>query len=173
MTGKPLATILASLLMLPAVSSAGWFDAVTVSVGGSSDFGTPARIGLRGDTDFRWFESNTGYLSSYYELAINHFSDSVRPATAISFSPVLIYHFNTAGKYKPFIEFGTGVSYFSRRNVGLRKSATHFQFEDRVGAGVRFGKHDLTLRYMHYSNANIEKPNDGIDMVMVSYGYKF
>jgi lipid A 3-O-deacylase len=168
-----LAAALAASLFVPEISAAGWFDSVTVSVGGSSDFGTPARIGLRGDTDHRWFESDTGYLSTYYELAINHFSDSVRPATAISFSPVLIYHFKTKGKLKPFVEFGAGVSYFSERNVGLRKSATHFQFEDRIGAGFRSGRHDWTLRYMHYSNANIEKPNDGIDMVMISYGYKF
>ena len=161
------------LLLLPAASHAGFFDSVTMSVGGSADFGTPVRVGLRKDLDKRWFESDTGYLSSYVELSLNHFTDPVNPATAIALSPVLIYHFKTAGKLKPFVEFGSGVSYFTERNVGLRKSATHFQFEDRIGAGFRTGSHDWTLRYMHYSNANIEKPNDGIDMVMISYGHRF
>jgi lipid A 3-O-deacylase len=167
--------LLTSLLvmMMPGASHAAFFDSVTISTGGSADFGTPVRIGLRGDGHQRWFESERGYLSTYYELSLNHFTDPVRPATAISFSPILIYHFKRSGKIKPFVEIGSGFSYFSRKNVGIRKSATNFQFEDRIGVGFRNGKHDWTLRYMHYSNANIKKPNDGIDMVMISYGYKF
>ena len=85
--------LLISTLLAPAMSHGGWFDAVTLSTGGSEDFDTPVRIGLRGDIDTRWFESGTGYLSAYYELALNHFSDSDRAATAISFSPVLVYRF--------------------------------------------------------------------------------
>jgi lipid A 3-O-deacylase len=155
------------------MSHGGWFDAVTLSTGGSEDFDTPVRIGLRGDIDTRWFESGTGYLSAYYELALNHFSDSDRAATAISFSPVLVYRFTTAGNLEPFVELGIGVSYFDERLVGLRDLGSKFQFEDRVGFGFRSGNHDWTLRYMHYSNAGIEEPNDGIDMVMISYGHRF
>ena len=79
--------LLISTLLAPAMSHGGWFDAVTLSTGGSEDFDTPVRIGLRGDIDTRWFESGTGYLSAYSELALNHFSDSDRAATAISWLP--------------------------------------------------------------------------------------
>jgi len=167
-----LSMLLAGLVM-PQSASAALFDTVIISTGYSDDFGTPIKLGLRKDLHFRWFEGDTGYLSQYIELSINHFTDPRRPATAIAISPVFIYHFKTKSEYKPFIEFGTGFSYFSKKNVGLRRSGTNFQFEDRVGAGFRKGKHDWTFRYIHYSNANIDKPNDGLDMVMLNYGYRF
>mgnify|MGYP001828738922 FL=1 len=160
-------------LVFSATSQASLFDAVTLSAGSSDDFDTPLRIGLRGDTEYRWFESGTGYLSTYYELAVSRFADSDNPATAISLSPVLTYNFKTAGKLEPFVEFGIGLAWVSEKSVGLRETGSHFQFEDRVGAGFRSGPHDWTLRYIHYSNAGFEEPNDGLDLLMINYGYRF
>ena len=160
-------------LLFSATSQASLFDAVTLSAGWSDDFDVPLRIGLRGDTDYRWFESGTGYLSTYYELALSRFTDSNNPATGISLSPVLTYHFKTAGKLEPFVELGIGLTWVSEKIVGLQDLGSHFQFEDRIGAGFRSGAHDWTLRYIHYSNAGYEEPNDGLDLVMLNYGYRF
>ena len=160
-------------LVFSASSQASLFDAVTLSSGWSEDFDTPLRIGLRGDTGYRWFDSGTGYLSAYYELALSRFTDSNAPATAVSVSPVLTYSFKTAGTLEPFVEFGIGLTWISEKRVGLRDLGSRFQFEDRVGAGVRSGPHDWTLRYIHYSNAGLEEPNNGLNLVMVNYGYRF
>jgi lipid A 3-O-deacylase len=164
---------LAATLLFPAASHASLFDAVTLSAGWSDDFDTPFRIGLRGDTDYRWFDSGTGYLSAYYELALSRFTDSERPATSISLSPVLTYNFRTSGKLEPFVELGIGLTWISENKVGSRDLGSRFQFEDRIGAGFRTGDHDWTLRYIHYSNAGFEEPNDGLDLVMLNYGYRF
>ena len=164
---------LTAALLFPAASHAGLFDAVTLSAGWSDDFDTPFRIGLRGDTDYRWFDSGTGYLSANYELALSRFADSERPATAISLSPVLTYNFKTSTRFEPFVEFGIGLSWVSEKNIGQSECGSHFQFEDRLGAGFRIGAHDWTLRYIHYSNAGFEEPNDGLDLVMLNYGYRF
>jgi lipid A 3-O-deacylase len=164
---------LPAAVLLSSASQASLFDAATFSAGWSDDFDTPFRIGLRGDTDYRWFESGTGYLSTYYELALSRFTDSQRPATAVSLSPVLTYNFKTSGKLEPFVELGIGLTWVSEKSVGLRELGSSFQFEDRVGAGFRNGPHDWTLRYIHYSNAGFEEPNDGLDLVMINYGYHF
>jgi lipid A 3-O-deacylase len=160
-------------LLFSTTSQASLFDAVTLSAGWSNDFDIPLRIGLRGDTDYHWFESGTGYLSAYYELAVSRFADSENPATAISVSPVLTYNFRTSGKLEPFVELGIGLTWISEKRVGLREIGSSFQFEDRIGAGFRSGAHDWTLRYIHYSNAGFEDPNDGLDLVMINYGYRF
>lgn len=164
---------LTAALLFPAASHASLFDAVTLSAGWSDDFDTPFRIGLRGDTDYRWFDSGTGYLSAYYELALSRFTDSERPATAISLSPVITYNFKTSARFEPFVELGIGLSWVSEKNIGQSESGSRFQFEDRLGAGFRIGAHDWTLRYIHYSNAGFEEPNDGLDLVMLNYGYRF
>ena len=64
-------------------------------------------------------------------------------------------------------------TWVSEKIVGLRELGSSFQFEDRVGAGFRNGPHDWNLRYIHYSNAGFEEPNDGLDLVMINYGYHF
>lgn len=54
--------------------------------------------------------------------------------------------------------------------------STHFLFEDRIGFGIEIGtesKHDLNFKYLHYSNADIKKPNQGTDIFMFSYIYSF
>ena len=50
---------------------------------------------------------------------------------------------------------------------------TAFQFEDRVGAGIRTEKLDFSFRYMHYSNGSMAQPNDGIDIWIGTLSYRF
>ena len=51
--------------------------------------------------------------------------------------------------------------------------STNFQFEDRIGAGVRIGFLDVNFRYMHYSNASIKDPNHGIDIFIFTTAVQF
>jgi lipid A 3-O-deacylase len=88
-------------------------------------------------------------------------------------SPVVTYYF---GKPEylvhPYIEGGVGGALLSETEIGVsREFSTAFQFEDRVGAGVQIKNFDLCFRYMHYSNARIKEPNDGIDIFMIALGW--
>ncbi|MFQ6003800.1 MAG: acyloxyacyl hydrolase, partial [Candidatus Zixiibacteriota bacterium] len=92
-------------------------------------------------------------------------------------SPVFIY--GVAGPINnifSYLEAGIGISYLSEKRIKGRDLSSHFQFEDRIGIGAKIGKqkrHDLNFRYMHYSNAGIKQPNDGIDIFIFSYTNSF
>lgn len=86
-------------------------------------------------------------------------------------SPVLRWHLLKGNKFKilPYFEGGIGFSWLSRHTIGGRRLSTHFQFEDKVGLGMRFGDNyqfDATLRLVHHSNASIKRPNSGINLCM-------
>ncbi|WP_456392170.1 acyloxyacyl hydrolase [Nitratifractor sp.] len=149
------------------------FDAVSFSYGQSKDNIDIYRLGLQRDFESRWFESSVGYLSGYYELSLNYWNGRGDENYGIALSPVFAYYFKTSETFHPYLEAGIGASLFSRTRMGPRDLSTNFLFEDRVGIGFRTGNWDLAFRYMHYSNANIKQPNDGIDIFLGSLSYRF
>ncbi len=77
-------------------------------------------------------------------------------------------------KPSTYLELGIGASWLSDTNIAGRKLSTHFQFEDKVGIGLRFGEqqqYDIGIRAIHYSNGSIKRPNNGVNMLLLSVGY--
>ena len=73
-----------------------------------------------------------------------------------------------------YFEIGIGASWLSDTTISGRQLSTHFQFEDKLGLGLRFGEqqqYDIGLRATHYSNGSIKRPNNGVNMVLLSVGY--
>lgn len=129
------------------------------------------RVGLVREWERRWWESARGYLTGYWDGAYTYWgsSDEVGGAHSLSFSPVLVYQFDRP-RLRPFIEFGIGVSLFSRTRVGERRLGSSFNFEDRLGAGITLPSGSrIGVRVIHYSNADIKQPNMGIDSFSVFY----
>ncbi len=59
---------------------------------------------------------------------------------------------------------------FSNTYVEDNNLGSSFQFEDRIGFGLRFaGGHEVGIRATHYSNAGIKSPNDGIESYALHY----
>jgi lipid A 3-O-deacylase len=78
------------------------------------------------------------------------------------------------GRFRPYAEAGLGVSLFSRDTLGSKDFGSRFQFSQHLGLGVEFAQRGFAgLRYSHYSNADIEKPNDGIDLHQIVLGAYF
>ncbi|MCD6707510.1 MAG: acyloxyacyl hydrolase [Thiobacillus sp.] len=78
------------------------------------------------------------------------------------------------GRLRPYAEAGLGVSLFSRDTLGGKDFSTRFQFSQHLAVGVEFAKWGFVgLQYSHYSNADIEKPNDGLDLHQIVLGAKF
>lgn len=76
--------------------------------------------------------------------------------------------------WRPYGEAGLGVSLFSNDRLGTKTFSTHFQFSQHLGLGVEFaGKGFAGYQYSHYSNADIDKPNDGIDLHQAVIGVRF
>lgn len=107
------------------------------------------------------------------DSALNHWQDSNDTSdniTAFTISPVLSWHI--AGSERPlYLEAGIGGSYFDKTSLGNRNFSTKFQFEDRISLSWQFSKSSdvrLDFGYTHYSNADIKRPNDGLDFYWLS-----
>lgn len=76
-----------------------------------------------------------------------------------------------------FVEAGLGVSTTNHlyRTVDKQFSTT-FNFVSQLGLGRSFGadgRHEVSVRVQHYSNARIKEPNPGENFVQLRYGYRF
>jgi lipid A 3-O-deacylase len=149
---------------------------VSLGIGKSNNDIDFYRVGLVKKWDVRWLENQnrTGYLDGYFELSFNRWHYNDDKINGIALSPVFQYMFNPYKKdWYPYLEGGIGVAYLDSYEIKGRDLSSHFQFEDRIGVGLRFKKLDLSFRYMHYSNASIKGPNDGVDILMGNIAWFF
>jgi lipid A 3-O-deacylase len=144
---------------------------LTGAVGGTGQGGVTARLGLGFDWDKSWWESSTGRLTGYWDAGYTYWGagEHAGGRHSLSFAPVFVYEF-AGDSVKPFIEGGIGIAAFSGSEVGDRDLGGSLNFEDRIGAGVKFGNGQAVgVRAMHYSNAGIHQPNDGIESYSLYY----
>lgn len=146
-----------------------------VAGGSTGQSQVTGRIGLNKEWDAKYFDSSVGYLSGYWSLGYTYWEKGKygNDGHTLSFAPVFTYNFYTNNGLEPFIEAGIGVSAFSKTKVGDKNLGSSFNFEDRIGFGARFGDHTVGIRAIHYSNAGIKKPNNGIESYSLYYAYKF
>ncbi|WP_188982897.1 acyloxyacyl hydrolase [Pseudomonas matsuisoli] len=146
----------------------------SVSVGRTGQSSTTARLGLQFDFNRSWWQTDTGRLTGYWDAGYTFWKGDDRSDNhSLSLAPVFVYEFN-GDSVKPYIEAGIGIAGFSRTHVEDRDLGSAFQFEDRIGAGLRFaGGHSLGIRAIHYSNAGIKGPNDGVETYSLNYSMAF
>ena len=143
---------------------------VEFAVGGTSDSTMTYRLGMNFDWDKSWLQSDVGRLTGYWSGAYTYWEgDKTSSNNSLSFSPVFVYEF--AGQnVRPYIEAGIGVAAFSSTELESNELGSAFQFEDRIGFGLRFaGGHEIGVRAIHYSNAGIKQPNDGVESYSLHY----
>jgi lipid A 3-O-deacylase len=84
-------------------------------------------------------------------------------------TPAFRYHFN---EQKSFVEAGIGAGLFAETRVESRELSTAFHFESRVAAGWQLGSDsEIGVSAIHYSNARIKNPNDGLEIYSLIYRY--
>ena len=140
------------------------------AVGHTSESTMTYRLGLKSDWDKSWLQSDVGRLTGYWDGAYTYWEgDKSSASNSLSFSPVLVYEF--AGEsVKPYLEAGIGGALFSHTEVEGNRLGSAFQFEDRLGFGLRFaGGHEVGIRATHYSNAGISSNNDGVESYALHY----
>lgn len=143
---------------------------VEFAVGQTSDSTMTYRLGLQFDWDKSWLQSDVGRLTGYWSGAYTYWEgDESSSNNSLSFSPVFVYEF--AGQnVKPYVELGVGVALFSNTEYEGKKLGSAFQFEDRLGFGLRFaGGHEVGIRATHYSNAGLSSPNNGVESYALHY----
>jgi len=152
----------------------------------SFDFGSGkhvrlARIGLQSNWDAQWFASNGRHLGGYWDLSAAYWRGSAyrnvpgqrQNLAVVGITPVLRY--GRDDRLGWYAEAGIGANLFSDlyRNADDRLS-TAFQFGDHLGIGyVTANKWDLGLKFQHYSNASIKRPNTGVNFIVASARYNF
>ena len=143
---------------------------VEFAVGQTSDSTMTYRLGMQLDWDKSWFQSDVGRLTGYWNGAYTYWEgDETSSNQSLSFSPVFVYEFS-GENVKPYIEAGIGVALFADTEVESNQLGTAFQFEDRIGVGLRFnGGHQVGIRAIHYSNAGIKSTNDGVESFALHY----
>lgn len=78
------------------------------------------------------------------------------------------------GGFRPYAELGLGGALLSRTDLGSKEFSTNFQFSEHVGLGLELGdRFSVGWRFSHYSNGDIEMPNDGIDLHQFVIGASF
>jgi lipid A 3-O-deacylase len=157
---------LACLVSGPAVLAADFSG----SVGTTDDGSMVYRLGTQFGFSDSWLQSDVGQLSGYWDAGYSywesgHGSDG---NNSLSFAPVFVYEFAGQG-VRPFIEAGIGVALFSSTKVDGNELGQAFQFEDRIGLGVRFSGQEVGVRALHYSNAGMQDPNDGVESYSLYY----
>ncbi|WP_020587066.1 acyloxyacyl hydrolase [Desulfobacter curvatus] len=150
----------------------GW--GVSLGYGQSVDNIDIYRAGLLKQWNVKWIESKTGHVDGYFELSYNRWENGGEEVNAVALSPVFqyVFHVENATWY-PYIEAGIGLAYLDDYTINNRELSSNFQFEDRVGVGVRIKNVDISFRYMHYSNAGLKEPNDGIDILIGTLAWYF
>ena len=166
----------AALVAVLAVTGASLAQAAEVSaaLGATSQGDLTYRIGLTSNWSSKWFETGTGHLGGYWDAAYTYWEGGdASGAHSLSFSPVFVYEFS-GFTYTPYIEAGIGLAAFSKTEVGDQRLGSSFNFEDRIGLGLKLpGEQKVGLRALHYSNAGIKQPNDGIESYSLFYSKAF
>jgi lipid A 3-O-deacylase len=129
----------------------------------------------------QWFRSNGTHLGGYWDLTLAHWhakkhrniEGNSQNIVAVGITPVFRFQKDTF--IGPYAELGIGAHYLS----GLYDNnddrlSTRFQFGDHVGIGYVFAnKLDVGVRYQHFSNGGIKKPNSGVNFAVVRVSYPF
>ena len=163
-----LTSALAAVILAFSVQQAAAVE-LAAAVGRTEKSTSTVRIGLQKNFQSRWFQSDVGALTGYWDGGYTYWEgDKESNNHSLSVSPVFVYEFN-GERVKPYVEAGIGVAAFRHTRIENRNLSTSLQFEDRLGVGLRLRNQTLGLRAVHYSNAGLKKPNDGIEMYSLHY----
>ena len=147
------------------------FDAISFYAGeGSPEIGI-YRVGVQNSFD-QWLSRRNIPLTGFFESSVNIW-DGSNTIFGLAISPVFSYAIYSFGKYELNLHAGIGVALISETTISGRDMSSAFQFEDRAGFELKGDRVDFYALYLHYSNASLVQPNDGIDIFSFGVNVKF
>jgi lipid A 3-O-deacylase len=174
------AALLVSSAASPAASA--WTpDSAFVQYGQTEDDARAFTAGLGWDWPQRrmWLG---GELGGYWELALSHWSapgsDGRESAVVTQFGVKPTFRWRPdAGRSRWFVEGAIGFTVMTPVYENHRKRfSTAFNFGDHVAAGYSFGaarEHELAVRFEHFSNGGIRRPNPGENFWQLRYSRRW
>jgi lipid A 3-O-deacylase len=147
---------------------------------GNGDSTNMAQLSLVRQWDKSWFTEGNWYLTGYWEASVGrwHNSDTGgKDIWDVGLTPVFRLCSKGGSRLRPYFEGAIGAHLIDHTHVnGRRDLGSAFQFGDHLGAGITFGDHrkfDLGYRFQHVSNADLKRPNDGINFQQIRFAYLF
>jgi lipid A 3-O-deacylase len=173
-------------------------DEFAVSFGGGPQYGSGGSGGNSGQinstfgVDYMFYRNDRSLRSSFHVgvgyTYIGADSDEFDKIQAISIYPQLSLYPGPdskasswfSGTTKPYFYVrALGPTFISANRLGTRQQANHFTFQAQIGIGLITQMNNGTefvtaLSFKHFSNANLFKENDGIDLPFVlNFGMRF
>lgn len=124
-----------------------------------------------------FYENDWLSVQPLAELSLNYWHhDSDDELLGATLSGGLLVVFQREGWWRPYISGTFGGSMQGGMSIGTHDLGQHFQFRSKGALGVQFGetfRHSLQVDASHFSHAHMNSDNDGFNMFMVSYGFRF
>lgn len=142
--------------------------------GMNSDYSRTELVYETPSTELYRFGGNWGRieLSGEFGAAYWSASGSRNPSHVWQFNAIPMFRWWMSERF--YVEAGIGATAFTSTKFADERISTAFQFGDHLGLGVLVTPNNrLGLRYSHYSNAGIKRPNPGLDVVQLTYTYQF
>lgn len=170
------------LLTLCGACSAASADQFGVQIGGGiADHDVKkADLGFVWDPNLNWWYIGGFHFTVVGEAHVEYWhADGANINSNIyAFGATPVFRFiKDSGAIRPFFEAGVGVRFLSHPTISSTYTlSTSFQFADMVGIGAQFGSRQQYLagfRFQHVSNADIKRPNPGINFSQIYLQYNF
>ncbi len=173
------AAVLAASLFSAGVhaqASQGTQGGVSVHAGAGDHY---QRLGINYETPSFWthrFGSDWGRLDLVGELGVAYWqADGSRHAGHVwQLNAIPMLRWWLGASERMYLEAGVGPTLFSTTRFADENISTAFQFGDHFGAGFLINDANrIGIRYSHFSNASIKRPNPGLDVIQLTYTYQF
>lgn len=178
-----LTILLSQALSAAAAADRPWISSAAFAFGESDDTDSSdiMRVDFQKKWRHSWFDGGAWYLGGYWDTTLTRMKADIGhtgTVYGIGLTPVFRYQRDAAlsSGVTPFAEAGFGVHLLNDTHVGTNRLTTAFQFGTLFGLGVGFGdrgQYELTYQYTNLTNADLKKPNDGLDAHLLKLGYNF
>lgn len=175
---KTIGALAALLLSLPCYAID--LDGISAEVGDGHQV-RMLRVGLQSNWDRRWFQSNGTHIGGYWDaalaqwrgLAYHNVRGQHQNIMIVGLTPVFRFEADDGKGW--YIEGGVGANLLSKLyDNDDDYLSTAFQFNDHVGIGYVLAKGwDIGLKFEHFSNGGIKKPNSGVNFMLIRVARHF
>ena len=174
LTNKLLSVLI--LLLIVNYSWAAIFTAASFGYGsGFRDDIKGGRVSLVRDWQRTWFADWSVNLTGSWDFSVGYWHNSGdaegkhKDVATFAIAPVIRLQFNRKyiKLFDPYFQLSIGGAIVTDSKMGNSDLGGILLFQDLVGAGIKFGpqqRFDLSLNFLHYSNAGFKKPNNGITL---------
>ena len=176
------AVALASCCVAPMTQAAKFINGARLGYGyGSRDNINGPRLALMWDWP-TWFNDSLVQLTGFWDFSAAYWHTDGRFNHTFTFGAAPIFRIQLNKQrfdpiVLPYIEGGSGFALHTARHTGSKDKGAVFGFENMLGAGVMFGskkQFDFSYHFIHYSNASMYPPNEGVDIQMLfSLAYRW